>query len=429
MTKSSLRNVFLIGLIFLIFALPMLYWVSLEGKWELVSEIEGRKLAVFPKNPFQDQKTGLKRLVQGNFNEAFDLFFNNLTNGSLQREINDAIADQFPLRINLTEFAQNVENGLIVTAYSIFTDNALPASTHTTILVTRDRSRLFIPPTNFNDTRKLNIDYRIQNYIEIAKNNPDINFYVFSIETLRYSKFNPVAKLYINADNGRSLAYFLENKPDTLRFNNLEISNFQDHEANFFKTDHHWNIHGALKAYRMIYEMLSENYVDIGPMLNIDNIRTLEGVSFLGSYARESLFPISPEPFEYLDIQLPAYKTFVNGKLEPYGARDQYLSGNFPKEKYFNYYEGFYGSWKKLIIYEFDNASDRNLLLISSSHARMNQMLIASHYKKTYVIDLRKQDAKAISIKQLVSDYQIDDVLFIGQPEVTYLSKGYAITP
>ena len=179
----------------------------------------------------------------------------------------------------------------------------------------------------------------------------------------------------------------------------------------------------------MIYEMLAENYEDISPILNVDKVRTLEGVSFLGSYARESLFPISPEPFEYLDIQLPAYKTIVNGKPETYGARDQYLSGNFPKQKYFNYYEGFYGSWKKLIVYEFDNTSDRNLLLISSSHARMNQMLIASHYKKTYVIDLRKQDAKTISIKKLVSEYQIDDVLFMGQPEVTYLSKGYAVSP
>ncbi len=429
MTNSSIRNVILICLIFLIFALPMLYWVSLDGKWELVSEIEGRKLAVFPKNPFQNQKTGMKRLVQGYFNEGIDLFFNDLTSGTLQSQINDAIADQFPLRINLTEFAHNVENGLIASAYSIFLDNALPASLHTTILVTRDRSRLFIPPTNFNDSRRQNIDYRIQNYVELTKNNPNINFYVFNIETLRYSKFNPLAKLYINADNGRSLSYFLENKPDTLRFDNLEISSFQEFENNFFRTDHHWNIWGALKAYRMIYEMLAENYEDISPMLNIDKVRTLEGASFLGSYARESLFPISPEPFEYLDIQLPAYTTLVNGKPETYGARDQYLTGNFPKQKYFNYYEGFYGTWKKLIVYEFDNTSDRNLLLISSSHARMNQMLIASHYKKTYVIDLRKQDAKSISIKKLVSDYQIDDVLFIGQPEVTFLSKGYAVSP
>ena len=226
----------------------------------LVSEIEGRKLAAFPKNPFQNQKTGMKRLVQGTSKEAFDLFFNNLTDGSLQSIINDAIGDQFPLRINLTEFAFNVENAIITSAYSIFSDNALPASLHTTILVTRDRSRLFIPPTNFNDSKKLDINYRIQNFIDISKNNPDINLYVFNIETIEYSNFNPVAKLYFNADNGRSLAYFLENKPDTLRFNNLEISSFQEYEKNFFRTDHHWNIRGALKAYGKIYEMLAENY-------------------------------------------------------------------------------------------------------------------------------------------------------------------------
>ena len=149
MTKSLIRNILLIGLIFLIFVLPMLYWVSLDGKWELVSEIEGRKLAVFPKNPFQNQKTGMKRLVQGYFNEGIDLFFNDLMNGSLQSQINDAIADQFPSRINLTEFAHNVENGLIASAYSIFSDNALPASLHTTILVTRDKISLVHTPDQF----------------------------------------------------------------------------------------------------------------------------------------------------------------------------------------------------------------------------------------------------------------------------------------
>ena len=429
MKKLSIRNIFMVSLIFLIFSMPLLYWGSLQGKWELISEVEGRKLAVFPENPFQNQKTGLKRMIQGSFDEAFDLFFKDLTNSTLQKQINDAIADQFPLRISLTEFAYNLESGLITSAYSIFSDKALPASTHSTILITRDRSRLFIPPTNFNESKKLDIDHRIQNYIDIAKNNPDINLYVFNIETLRYSKFNPVAKLYINADSGRSLAYFLENKPDKLQFDNLAISSFQEFENNFFKTDHHWNIRGAIKAYSMVYEMLASNYKEISPMLETSNIRTLNDVNFLGSYARESLYPISPEPFEYLDIQLPKYATYINGKLETYGAKDQYLSGNFPKGKYFSHYEGFYGSWKKLIVYEFENSSDRNLLLISSSHARMNQMLIASHYKKTYVIDLRRQDAKAISIKKLVSEYQIEDVLFMGQPEVTFLSKAYAVLP
>jgi len=429
MTKSLIRNLILISLIFIIFSLPILYWLSLDGKWESVSEIEGRNLAIFPKNPFQNQKTGMKRLVQGYFNEGIDLFFNNLSKGTLQNQINNAIADQFPSRINLTEFAHNAENRLITSAYSIFPDNAFPASLHSSILVTRDKSRLFLPPTDFNDSIKQNIDYRIQNYIELSKNNPDINFYVFNLETLEYSKFNPLADLYINADNGRSLAYFLENKPDTLRFKNLDILNFQDYERNFFKTDHHWNIHGALKAYQLIYELLSENYEDINPMLNIDRVKTLKGVNFLGSYARESLFPISPEQFEYLDIQIPSHKTFINGKEENYGARDLYLSGNFPQGKYFNYYEGFYGSWKKLITYEFENAPDRNLLIISSSHARMNHMLIASHYRKTYVLELGKQDAKMISIKKLVGEYQIDDVLFMGQPEITYLSKEYAVSP
>ena len=307
MTKSSIKNIFLVCLFFLILALPMLYWGSLQGKWVPVSEIEGRKLAVFPIDPFRNQKTGIKRFFQGSFREAFDLFFNNIADSTLQIQLDDAIADQFPLRIGLTEFAHTIERGLISTAYSIFSDAALPASIHSVILVTRDKSRLFVPPENFDNSKKQNIDNRIQNYKEILINNPNINLYVFNIETLEFSKFNPLVKNYSNADNGRSLEYFLQNKPEHLQFNNFEISSYKDYETNFFRTDHHWNIRGALKAYRMIYEMLAKNYEDISPMLETDSIQKLEGVNFLGSYARKSLYPISPESFEYLDIQLPEY--------------------------------------------------------------------------------------------------------------------------
>ena len=428
-SKNHSLDLCLIVLILLILVSPLLYWISLNGNWETKSEIEGRKLIAFPKDLFRNQKTAIKRVFQGLVSDAVDLFFIKTIDGSLQNQLDSAIADQFPLRISMTEFSRILERGLIASAYSFFSDTVFPASIDTSIYVTRDKTRLLKAPLSFDASMKHEIDLRIENYSELINYNPNINFYVLNIETLEYSRFNPLTKFYSNSDSGQSINYFLKNKPKNLKFKNFEILSYPEFEANFFKTDHHWNIRGAVKAYRLVYEMLSKNYADISPMVDISKISLINNLEFLGSYARGSLYPIAPEPFEYADVSLPEYRTYVNGELKTYSGRKSYLSGNFSRVKYFNHYQGFYGSWKKLIVYEFQNLSNRNLLIVASSHARMNQMLIASHYHKTYVIDLQNRDVKAISLKQMISDYKINDVLIMGQPTITYLSSDYAITP
>ena len=424
-----LLNLFLLVLILLTLFSPLLYWFSLNGNWKTTSEIEGRKLAVFPKHLFLNQRTAIKRVFQGLINEAVDLFFNNMRDRSLQNQLEFAIADQFPLRIPLTEFSRIFERELISVAYSIFPDPVLPTSLNSSIYITRDRSRLLPEPESFDTLKKQVIDLRIKNYARILNDNPDTNFYLLNIETIQYSKFHPLANSFNNSDSGRSLNYFIENKPKNLHFDNFGISSFQDYETNFFKTDHHWNIKGALIAYKLAYEMIARNYKDISPMVDVSKVGLVKGVKFLGSYARGSLYPIKPEPFEYGDFFIPEFKTYINDRQVTYGHRDQYLAGKFSKEKYYNHYQGFYGSWKNLIIYEFQNSSKRNLLIITSSHARMNQMLIASHYHKTYVVDLRGESGKSISLKQMIKEYKIDDVLILGQPSITYLSSDYIITP
>ncbi|MDP2966600.1 MAG: hypothetical protein Q8N39_11310 [Pelolinea sp.] len=427
--KKNFLNLFLLVLILLVLISPILYWISLRGNWEKVSVVEGRKLAVFPKDTFQIIKSALKQVIRGKLNEANKLFFKKVIDESFQKQIASAIADQFPLRIKMTEFSRTIERGLISAAYTAVPDPAIPASIDSQIFVTRDKSRLLPPPISFNLTRKNSIDLRIENYKKLLNENPRVNFFIFNIETIHYSKFHPLATYFNNADNGRSLIYFIENKPYNLGFECFKISSYEDFESNYFRTDHHWNINGALKAYRLLYNLVSSKYEDISPMVEIRKISPIQGVEFLGSYARKSLYPIKPEAFEYADVALPLYKTYVNNELKTFGGRAHYLLGNFSRDKYVDHYRGFYGSWEKIIMYEFQNPSERNLLIIASSYARMDQELLASHYHRTYVIDLRDDDVKAISLSQMMKEYQIDDVLIIGQPSVTYSSSQYLITP
>jgi hypothetical protein len=186
-----------------------------------------------------------------------------------------------------------------------------------------------------------------------------------------------------------------------------------------------------MDAYRMIYGMIKEKYPDISPMLDVKEYRQVEGLQFLGYFARQSLYPVPPDILEYAKVSsVPHYDTYVDGVETPYGNRDDYIRGTYNKgDKFYNHYRGFYGIQKRLIQYHFDNDSKRNLLMITSSYSRTIQLYIASHFRDTYIIDMRFPENSNKPLQEFIDEYGITDVLVLGQPSVTYTSVEDAIKP
>ena len=426
-----IRDIILIMIVLIILTTPLFYWLSIEGNWNKRSSLEARPLTVFPLLSFRDFKTATKRIFQGLYLDAYDIFFNQILNQVFQVEVNLATADQFPQRNIIAQASRNFERNVINLAYAFHPDSAIPAAFESKYEITRDKCCLIPTPRSYDGEDQEYIRLRIENYRELIEKYPEINFFVYNIDEIAYSDFHPSVEYYPNADRGRSLQYFLENKPENLEFANFGISDFNDHKVYFYRTDNHWNIRGAIKAYKSIYELLRRQFPDISPIVKIQTIKPLEGIELLGSYARATLYPISPDIFEYAEVEIPPYHTVVNSKETVYGYRQKYLDGYRPYNKYENIYGGFYGTWKALIEYYFENDSDRNLLLITSSHSRMIQMYIASHYRSTYIIDrrTRAESVRSIPLSKMIEDYEINDVLILGQPSVTYLSDQHIIFP
>lgn len=428
-TNKNLQNILFITILLAILISPMVYWFSLNGNWNEDSILEERKLVSFPSLSFRDFKTAVKRIFQGLYDQAGELFFDKFLDGSFQNKMNTAASEQMLLRIPLVEISKMFERTVIKSAYLALPDQALPASFDSGLYITRDSSNLMQDPALFTQAEKEAVDLRLANYRDLLADYPDINLYVFNIDTLPYSPYHPVSPYFPQADNGQSLQYFLENKPSELRFENFPLTSFKEYQDHFFKTDQHWNIYAAMQAYQQIYQMLQENYPDISPMLQVESYKKVDGVEFLGSLARKSLFPIEADILEYVDVDMPDYSTYVNGELTNYGGRENYLKGIYNHDKYFNHYRGFYGSAQVTIQYHFENGSDRNLLMIVSSHSRTIQMYLASHYRDSYVIDMRYEENSSKTLGEYIDEYQITDVLILGQAMITYYSTDYAIIP
>jgi hypothetical protein len=427
MKTTFLNFFFLIAFCLLIISVPV-FWLTLNGNWLSSSQIENRELEVFPHSLFHDFRVGIYELIKkGDFLESYNLIVDPFVSLSFQNQVDLAVSDQFPLRIGLISLSKSIERFLTKGTYSFVSDPAIPASLTSDYVILKERPFFIQAPAVFDESDKILIDKSILNYQQIIENNPDVNFYVFYYARLAYALFNPMAKFYPNADNGRSFQYFLENKPEKLVVSEMPIKDLEDFRIKFFNADHHWNARGAWQGYELIYDMIRINYPDINPKLNLKGFITIPGLKFCGTRARLSLYPCTPDVFEYADVDLPKFRTFVNGEEKPYGKKDEYLAGNFNSEKFVGHYTEFFGPAVAIVKYDFDNQSDRNLLIIGDSFKRAIQGFVASHYRNTYSVDIREY--KTFSLGKFISDYQIDDVLILGDVTVWGGDKRWEIPP
>jgi hypothetical protein len=281
--------------------------------------------------------------------------------------------------------------------------------------------------SKYSESSQNSILQRVDNYRSIITAYPEINFYLVYFERLSNSPYHPLSQFVWDADNRKAFTFFRDNKPENLIMGDILLSDIEDHRQFYYHTDHHWNIHGALKAYDLTYNLVKENYPEISSPIPHDKFIHFDSMIFLGSSARESYFPIKSEEFEVVDMQLPDFTIREGGEVIHYNKSDEYLEGKYSKNPYVSHYSQYYGFDKPILEYQFENDSQRNLIIFSSSFANSIEAMIASHYNITYVVDLRYYEE--FSFSEFIADKNIQDILILGDNTVAFQSKTWMIDP
>jgi hypothetical protein len=148
---------------------------------------------------------------------------------------------------------------------------------------------------------------------------------------------------------------------------------------------------------------------------------------FLGSLARQSLYPVQAEKFEIANVKLPPYRVISNGKVTYHDQNPQNLTTNSSSNPYTNYYDVYFGVNTPLEEYIFENGSHRNAIIISDSYVHPIAPYLAYHYNHTYFVDFRGYNN--FSLGDLLKKYQVDDVIVIGDNVVAFTDEGWIINP
>lgn len=236
-------------------------------------------------------------------------------------------------------------------------------------------------------------------------------YYMYYIEELRDIDFSNRQITHLFSDAAKQQFSAIG------EFSAFTLGSLEEFQQKMYRSDHHWNHIGQIEGYRDVVHLLLG---DEEPLLNITPKR-IPGISYTGSLGRSvSDFSIHDD-FYVGDVDLPPYHVIISGveeeAAESYGKEKEYLDGIFSNAAEINHYGECFGPDTGLITFDFHSPDKENLLMIVDSYSNPTNAWIASHFNRTYIVDLRHyRDYIGVpfSVSEFVFANDIGKVLIMG---------------
>ncbi|WP_342513779.1 DHHW family protein [Sporosarcina sp. FSL K6-1522] len=190
-------------------------------------------------------------------------------------------------------------------------------------------------------------------------------------------------------------------------------------EPIYFKTDHHWTMHGAYLAYRETAKAMGiEAYEE-------DDFR-IETVSenFYGTrYSKANTIGIEPDQ---IDVYLPKFEASQTVTYEDGQESDSFYEWGYLEKR--DQYSLFLDGNHALVTIKTGLKNGRKLAVVKDSYAHAFIPFLANHFEEIHVLDLRYYHADVLAY---LGEQRISDVLllysvanFTKDPNVIWLSQG-----
>ena len=316
---------------------------------------------------------------------------------NLETAIDNRTVNYFPFYNDVTSAFYNFN----IKMDSLFSDKVYVKANYDGENLFYDKENNFYFLLNNLSSEELNsrIKTQISFYNDISDKYPNVNLYVYLPLRYEVTNFSNLHNLnnYVNK--------FKNGLNKNIHVSMLESINVDEYLTYFYKTDHHYNSVGALKAYN-----------DIVKMMNINNTKELSIVNvqspYYGSLARTALNKNVSDNLMDFDYQNDVKSNNLDNKFKP---RNIVKKANPFYDYYISYYNGQYDE----VIYSSDVQNNCNLLIISDSLSWQVDYILAENFENTYVINLRygKWKTDKLYLKEYLAEHNITDILFLQEAE------------
>lgn len=312
------------------------------------------------------------------------------TSGDLQDEIEDYLSGCWPARDEALLANAALQRNLIQLAATSFHFDTWHTYYDSDQVYNSSSNALFEVPDAATNANAKTLESAAKAINSIQENHPDMRVVIYITDRSRLSNANPVQSLSNSAIDYEFIqAHFFELLNDDIEVLTDPLDTPTDFFAYYFKTDHHWNIHGAYQAYCKIAKTL-----DITPLEPTGEVEYPEH-PFFGTLDRRGLYSsLSDTISDYL-FDLPPLSTFRNNKPFERNHKTQYRTkdGLDANQAKYNAYEYYFGNDTDKVVYDNPEMDSGNCLMIGDSFMHPIEPLLASAFSKQTVIDPRLNKA------------------------------------
>ena len=315
---------------------------------------------------------------------------------AIKTRLENEITNSFPFYNSLNGLYQNFNYYM-----NSFFYKEVPLKTNSDneyIFYNKENDFYYLENQYSKDELDKRLDMQVAMFNKLA--NLDIDMYLYF--PTRYE----LTKLKDNNLNSY-VDIFKDKLSSKIKVANMDITSLEQYKNYFYKTDHHWNMNGALAGYYDIMDILGKVPVD-----NLEVVNKRER-KFYGSMAKSVL---NNKTYDYiLDVDKKLdYDVLVNGKQasEVFKPRQIRLDRDY---LYYDYYVQYFNGQYGEICYDYHKDKEENLLILSDSYAWQIDYLIASSFNKTYVVNLRydKWKKEDLNLEEYMKERNIKKVLFL----------------
>ncbi|GAB6109360.1 hypothetical protein [Fusibacter bizertensis] len=253
---------------------------------------------------------------------------------------------------------------------------------------------------------KAGLENKAANINQLAKEYPNIQFNSFYIET-------DVDVDFVGGKITHDLSNYLGNQfNDNVKFSSLNINSVEEYINGFYKTDHHWDTERQQIGYQALIKFL------IGPNEPLADFDLyLTNLAYNGYKSRLLNEFTTTDVFKFIVPKVSRSDVYINGEKSTYGNKYGFIKGDFTQETAENYYGDCNGADYALVEFHYNQPSKPNAVIFIDSFSNPLKEVIASHYNKTYYVDLRYYETaygKPFDFSEFIKDKNIGVVVNLG---------------
>lgn len=331
--------------------------------------------------------------------------------GKLQQALEDEIGNYIPAKATALLTNAKLQYGAISASNLFFNWKCLPTFYGSTLAAVPSEHRLVDLAQVATDDLLASAEATAASLSNFCEQHPDINLTVYLGPDSQNVDGSPTGSLMSNPLSYDDIEDIMEKQQGTFKWVSGAVS-YDEFLQNWYNTDHHWNIRGAFQAYQRIATALGFGDKLLVPTSEL----VFDEPIFLGSFARRGLnADYSDAIIDYVFEEFPDFSVKINGEKAPARSlahEKDYREDTWNENAYANRYaEYFHTDYASITLTNKDEDAAGELLIVGDSYSNCMERFLASHYKKTYVLDPRHTSRTLDSF--LASHENVKDVVFI----------------